>query len=75
MDYGGANSFNNFASSFSRAQQYSGSSLMEQFEDGRNGLLRGYSDLPSNIPGEEVAISPLNEEAIIDVDDDGGQRS
>ena len=30
LDYGGSNSINNFASSYSRAQQYLGSSLIEQ---------------------------------------------
>ncbi|KAI5969441.1 hypothetical protein CANMA_001509 [Candida margitis] len=66
MDYGGVNSFNNFASSFSRAQQYSGSSIMEHFEDGRAGSLRQYSFSASNFPGEDTPISPLNEEAVVD---------
>ncbi|CCG22296.1 Avt1 vacuolar transporter [Candida orthopsilosis Co 90-125] len=68
MDYGGANSFNNFASSFSRAQQYSGSSLMEQFEDGRTASVRRYSYSPSNLLGGESSVSPLNEEAVVDDD-------
>ena len=73
MDYGGANSFNNFASSFSRAQQYSGSSLMEQFEDGRTSSLIRHSFLQPNFAQGEVSVSPFNESAV--VDDEEGRRS
>ncbi|KAI5958199.1 hypothetical protein KGF57_002554 [Candida theae] len=71
MDYGGANSFNNFASSFSRAQQYSGSSLLEQVEDdgGANrsaSFSKKDSFLHSGTSRGDLAISPLNEEAIVD---------
>ena len=58
MDYGGPNSINNFASSYSRAQQYIGTSFMEQGGE--------YMESPPQIPSR-----PLHEdnEAFISSDD------
>ena len=49
MDYGGPNSINNFASSYSRAQQYIGTSFMEQGGE--------YMESPPQIPSR-----PLHED-------------
>lgn len=50
LDYGGSNSLNNFASSYSRAQQYLGSSLIEQ----------GGNYMDNLISDEESQISHLS---------------
>ncbi|RCK66783.1 Vacuolar amino acid transporter 1 [Candida viswanathii] len=64
LDYGGANSFNNFASSYSRAQQYLGSSLIEQGGDymdslvANNGGAAVLSDQESQISRTSSTASP-----------------
>ncbi|KAI5966395.1 uncharacterized protein KGF55_000704 [Candida pseudojiufengensis] len=72
LDFGGSNSLNNFASSYDRAQKYSGTSFMEGYDDDHNNENNHYNNqgqfmnfessslLPSDRP-----ISPCDEESYI----------